>query len=419
MTSQIFRGKTIAEAKRAAEAALGAGAVVLTTRRIPRPGILGFFGSSLIEVAAMTPTQPAQMAAAPVLAARRPTNSLAHQLFSPGVLRATAEMQAERKDELKRDEVERLRSEFRKEIQVVRASFPKPAVGSRSIETEIASLRESIEQLAPREDQSGTHRISKLLRDRGLERKAAQAITKALKGKETDADHIQESFRDAVADVVKVSQWPLAGEERKLIGLVGPSGVGKTTTAAKLAARAVMEHGRSVTFIACDNSRVGAVEQLRRYASLIDAQFIVATTEEELFSAIESSTADLIIVDTAGRGPIVAGTLEASLGDAQRMGKIKGMSKHVALVLPASIRAVDAERHARDWSACNPTEIIVTKIDETDAPAGLLHGTMSSRGKLPVSTLCFGQRVPEDIAPATRGGILDYIAPHDKRRQVA
>jgi flagellar biosynthesis protein FlhF len=79
------------------------------------------------------------------------------------------------------------------------------------------------------------------------------------------------------------------------------------------------------------------------------------------------------------------------------------------LCVPATLRANDAARIVRRYGALAPTSVAITKIDETDAPAGIVHASWAS--KLPVSVMCFGQRVPEDIAPATVGALVDYVAP--------
>jgi flagellar biosynthesis GTPase FlhF len=83
--------------------------------------------------------------------------------------------------------------------------------------------------------------------------------------------------------------------------------------------------------------------------------------------------------------------------------------RHVLLCVPASLRSNDAIRLAKRYAAAAPTGIVVTKIDETDAPAGIVHASWAA--KLPISVMCFGQRVPEDIAPAATAALVDYLAP--------
>jgi flagellar biosynthesis protein FlhF len=191
-----------------------------------------------------------------------------------------------------------------------------------------------------------------------------------------------------------------------MIALVGPSGVGKTTTAAKLAAKARMA-GKSVTLVACDTYRVGGTAQLSQYAKLMGAECVTAKTSEELRAIIDSSPSDVVIVDTSGRPPTPDG-VEIAVAP-QRKGTPRTRSRHVLLCVPASIRANDAARVARRFGTLSPTSIVVTKLDETETPAGLAHAAFAA--KLPVSVLCNGQRVPEDIAPATTVAVVDFVAP--------
>jgi flagellar biosynthesis protein FlhF len=92
-----------------------------------------------------------------------------------------------------------------------------------------------------------------------------------------------------------------------------------------------------------------------------------------------------------------------------------GFTRHVLVCMPAATRAVDATRIAKAFSAASPTAIAITKLDETDSPSGLVHAAFAA--KLPLSVLCAGQRVPEDIAPATMGAVLDAVIPRTQARK--
>jgi flagellar biosynthesis protein FlhF len=224
-----------------------------------------------------------------------------------------------------------------------------------------------------------------------------------------DRPHL-DRLRDALAEVIKVSPWPLATEGRAVIALVGPAGVGKTTTIAKLAAHARMA-SRSITLISCDGVRVGAVEQLQRYASLLGAGFATAGTREELADCIDEADSDLVFVDTAGSPPKPDG-MESMLATAS-FGR-RPFTRHVLLCLPAALRAQDATATVRAFAALEPTALAITKLDETSTPSGLVHGTIASQ--LPVAVLCAGQSVPEHIAQATMTAILDQVMPRPAPR---
>jgi flagellar biosynthesis protein FlhF len=200
-----------------------------------------------------------------------------------------------------------------------------------------------------------------------------------------------------------------------MIALIGPAGVGKTTTAAKLAARARMAC-RTVTLVGCDTFRVGAVEQLSRYADLMGASFVTARTADELQRAIDEATTDVVIVDTAGRHPTADG-VEIALARTDEPARPSARARNVLLCAPASIRASDAARLAKRYGNLGPTGLCITKLDETDSPSGLVHAGWAA--KLSVAVLCHGPRVPEDIAPATVPAMLDHLAPQMKGQVAA
>lgn len=384
MSPQVFRGRTVVEAHRAVYEQLGPEAVVLTTRSVTRSGIGGWFGASDVEVAATLP-QPMPAAAAPATDVP----------FAPGVYKtaaATAAVPASA-------DVAALRAELKGDIRTLKTMIAKSA-DAGDLASEIAQLRELVEGMAgakPRKD-----KLVAQVQALGIEGPALAAILRSLKGKDGDS-----SLREELGRVLRTAPWPLE-TGRALIAVIGPSGVGKTTTAAKIAARARME-GKTVTLVACDNYRIGAVEQLARYAELMGAELATARTSDELRAIIDGARTDVVIVDTSGRPPTADG-VELALAPRRSSQRPNGArSRHVLLCVPAALRSSDAVRLARRYGALAPTALAITKIDETDAPAGIVHAAWASR--LPISVMCFGQRVPEDIAPATPAALVDYVAP--------
>jgi flagellar biosynthesis protein FlhF len=394
MSPQVFRGRTVIEAHRAALEQLGPEAVVLTTRSVARSGVGGWFGASDIELAATLPlpssdATPASSSAAP---------------FAPGVYTTVAAARSATAD------LAAMRAELKSDIRSLKTMIARTA-DSGDLVSEIAQLRDLVEGIAGAKallDKTVTH-----LQSLGLEGPALGGIVRALKGKPEGAGAV----RDELGRTLQVASWPLE-QGPVLIAMVGPSGVGKTTTAAKLGARARMD-GKTVTFVACDNYRVGAVEQLARYADLMGAELATARTSDELRAVIDAARTDVVIVDTSGRPPTADG-VEIALAPGRSSAPAPGSlprERHVLLCVPATVRSSDAVRLVKRYGAAVPTSIVVTKIDETDAPAGIVHASWAS--KLPVSVMCFGQRVPEDIAPATVGALVDYVAPRRGGETVA
>jgi flagellar biosynthesis protein FlhF len=414
MMSHVFRGRTLTEARHAAESELGPEVVILERRRVKRKGIGGLLGATEFEVEAGLPVAEPDLAEA-ARARRVPGygDAAASELrapfppplFAPGVYDQPGQPSRARASLADIARVEQ-------EVRAVRAILYRMSSQPDRLGAELASLRRAVDEMAP---QGATPpRLARLIQASGIDGAAARALIGRLRDHGGDDQSLLDAYRDALADLVKVEPWPLATEGRKVIALVGPPGVGKTTTAAKIAAHAIAHEGKTVTFVACDTYRVGAVEQLGNYARLLGSACELARTQQELHRAVSGASTDLVVVDTAGRGPTDDRSVEAGLGAAARGRKTgwEQRERHVILCLEASVRFTDVDRVRERYGVCAPTAIAVTKLDLTAAPGGLVHGTVCT--ELPVSVLCHGQRVPEDITAATAGRILDYLAPRGK-----
>ena len=299
-----------------------------------------------------------------------------------------------------------LRAEVRSEVRALRSAMTHPKV-SPELTSDIGALRADVDGLLTTTGR--TDAFAALIRARGIEGAAATALSRL--GKATGKERgrpVEERLAEAIASLVTVAPWPVASAPHGLVALVGPAGVGKTTTAAKLGAR-MRRARKSVAFVSCDGYRVGATDQLRRYAEIMESEFHAVNTADELLTIAARSTADVILVDTSGRA-VEPGTVEAVLGD-PRLRSTSPSARRVEVMLctPAALRASDAVRISHAFATTEPTSLCVTKLDETDAPSALLHAHFAT--KLPLSTLCFGQRVPEDVAAATIAEIVARLIP--------
>ncbi len=298
------------------------------------------------------------------------------------------------------NELESLRSELRNEVRAIRALLSR-ASAPKELAIEIAAIRMALDEMGAKTPNK-RDRASNWLRARGIDGPAATRISSLAKG--ANDENISAKMRAALTNVVRVDPWKGETKGRRIISLVGPSGVGKTTTAAKLAARERMA-GKSVALVSCDGFRVGAIDQLERYADLIEASFQVAGTAAELSAILERAKEDVVFVDTSGRPPVSGGpeTLLAAQCETRRDAEII-----ILLCMAASTRAPDATRIATTFAAAAPMSVCITKLDETRSPSALIHGPFAS--KRPLSLVCFGPRVPEDIAPASGDDLFARIA---------
>jgi flagellar biosynthesis protein FlhF len=221
-----------------------------------------------------------------------------------------------------------------------------------------------------------------------------------------------EVVRSALCDAVE-SCLPIAppiaavSGARRVVALVGPTGVGKTTTVAKLAANFKLVHGLKLGLVTVDTFRIAAVEQLRTYAEIIDLPLAVANAPAEMRPAIEGlGEVDLVLIDTAGRSPrdeVKIRELADFLAEAQ--------PDEVHLVLSATAGERSLRSAVERFSIVQADRLILTKLDEADGLGALL--AVIGQANRPISYLTTGQAVPDDIEPANRTRLARLILGHE------
>lgn len=187
----------------------------------------------------------------------------------------------------------------------------------------------------------------------------------------------------------------VAPGERRVVALMGPTGVGKTTTLAKLAAFWALRRGLKVALITADTYRIAAVEQLRTYCEIIGLPLEVVERPEEVPRALDRHRdADLILVDTAGRSHRNREQMEEL---AAYLDALRPDERYLVLSLTASTR--DARAVVDSYRPIGFHKLLFTKLDEATAP-GVLLNTLVHAGR-PLSYITTGQNVPDDIEVAS------------------
>ncbi len=206
-----------------------------------------------------------------------------------------------------------------------------------------------------------------------------------------------------IADPIK----PASGR-RRIVALVGPTGVGKTTTIAKLAANFRLRDGIRMGLVTVDTYRIAAVEQLRTYAEIIDLPMKVVTSPQEMRRALdELADLDLVLIDTAGRSP----RDELKIQELKQMlGEASVDEVHLVMSLTASVRSI--KMTCDQFQPVSPTALILTKLDEAAGTGSLV--SVSREVSLPFSYLTTGQDVPEDIEPANASRIARLVLGQDR-----
>jgi flagellar biosynthesis protein FlhF len=298
-------------------------------------------------------------------------------------------------------------------------SLPQSAVRNPQSSTQLAELQSLLNELRARSAQAPERDIPPALFelftdliDADVDEESARELLDRLR-RETSLDlRDEQAVRERLARLLE-TELRVAGPIRiaagsgRVVALVGPTGVGKTTTIAKLAANYRLRENRRVGLVTVDTYRIAAVEQLRTYAEIIDLPMEVVSTPREMRSAVQKMRDfDLVLMDTAGRSPrdeVRIRELRAMLAEAQ--------PHEVHLVLSAASSARSLAAAAEKFAPVGVTSLIITKLDEATGLGNLLFLARGCR--LPFSYLTDGQNVPDDIAVADQASLAQMILNHN------
>lgn len=279
-----------------------------------------------------------------------------------------------------------------------------------SIQEELGHLRKLFEgelaQLAWRD--AGKQKPNRLgllsrLEESGISRDiASRLVDKVMPCKDIEAGWSK--VLRLLSRVIKISDLNIL-KDGGVIALLGATGVGKTTTAAKIAARFASIHGANqVGLISADNCRIGGAEQLVSLGSVLGIPVQVANTSEEMQRTLESfSGRKLVIIDTAGKSQRDAGLLEQFAILRQSKRKL-----HPHLVLSACSQESVINETIKAFSSINLTAAIVTKTDECCSLGAVISELI--RNKLPVAFVGNGQKIPEHLLKAKADAFVDTVA---------
>ncbi|MCX7926493.1 MAG: flagellar biosynthesis protein FlhF [Fimbriimonadales bacterium] len=279
--------------------------------------------------------------------------------------------------------LEREMQEIRALVQTMHAYITNgatPASESSAIETPL---------IAATVDE---HPLLRPLLQAGVEQEIAQELLR----------RVPRIPQNAAIDALKrtlIARLPIGGvlpresRHRQVAVLVGPTGVGKTTTIAKLAAIHALDYNRKVALLSLDTYRIGAIQQLRTYAELMKMPLHIATNTEEVEEGLELfSDYDLVLVDTIGRGQRDEAHLQSMR---EALQPVKGT---VYLALSATADTATLLDAARRFALFEPDAIILTKLDEAARLGNCVN--LALRSEQPLAYFTTGQRVPEDICNA-------------------
>lgn len=303
-----------------------------------------------------------------------------------------------------------LEEEKKKLLQMMKRGDAGGSASIESILDEIRGLRESIEhgsgsdhpaiagmrEVLERNDFTPSYTKSM------LERMRAELSIAEL----DDQSEVHSRVLGWIADSITVYEPTPKGKPEILI-LVGPTGVGKTTTIAKLAAMYGLDKSRTsreLRILTIDNYRIGARQQIETYGQIMDVpvSFVESAEDMKKYLALYED-ADLVFVDTIGKSPRDF----RKLGEMNEMLALCGATARVHLAVSATTKACDIADITRQFEPFKYEAVVVTKLDETTR-AGNVISVLSEKAK-PVSFLTDGQRVPQDIERASKMRLLIHL----------
>lgn len=378
MRVKRFVGDNLAEAMGKVKRELGAEAVILQTREFREGGFFGLFGKMRVEITAAIEEKP--VTTRKTLVPNHGTNVENVESFRINPVADSREPT----------------EELQKEIISMRLMLEK-------MNLQIQGLGEAKGKLQPELEKWSNH-----LQNRGIN----QNLVKIL------INHVQQTLpteewadNSQVYSQLETNVRQMCGQigliqpgidKPRVVALIGPTGVGKTTTIGKLAATFSIVDKRKVTLITADTYRVAAVEQLKTYGEIIGVAVEVVTSPAELVKALNlHADKELIFIDTAGRSPYH----DLHMSQLRTLLK-KAKPDFTMLVMSATTQSADQLRIYQRFESLT-THLIFTKLDETENAGSILN--LLSQTTLPTAYLTTGQNVPDDIEAATPSRLARYI----------
>ena len=426
MTINKFQGKTEEEALEKAKSEMGQGLVIMNVRVVKPKGLFGFLKTPYYEVTAAMEDKEQTVMATPASGTHRSINLAADEqidLPKPEAIQPEAVRKVvppvEPISEAARAVGDILSAhEARKQPE----SAKTVAISDTDmIEERLENLQQFLEKKLTDDASSngtpnGTDAVSP--KDEANEESVRifRMLYRTLLDNEVDEVYINQLLDDVMKVARKGSSMDfilshvyqkmilkfgnphvitVKGKDPQIAFFIGPTGVGKTTTIAKIASKFKVEQGKKVAFLTADTYRISATEQLRTYANILDAPLTIIYAPEELPAAVDKlSDYDLIFVDTAG----FSHKNEMQREDTKKLFQMLGTQYQtiVYLVLSSTTKYRDLKEICDMYRSISDYSLIFTKLDETSAYGNLLNIKLYADADISYTTN--GQNVPDDIA---------------------
>jgi len=417
MPYKTFTGESIQEAVNAAKLEFGRDfQLVSQEKKVHRTGLFGLFGKKEFYqvVVSYTEGQTAHSSAQ--------TNERERQEVLERIARIMSERKNRQADFAAPAEASGAQSAQNMLAQALAQGAPalQPGPGAaRSVVDEIADLKEMLGPILRGEVASGTGarhegfpRVRAFLEkndfgrdfiERTLEHLGSRLTYRQARDEEVVREHLESWLHDAV----KTSPPDLDIEHGpRMIALVGPTGVGKTTTLAKIGAELALTRGKRVAFVTMDDYRLGAREQIGTYAEIMRSSLHMVRAREELERIVKDGKYDYYLLDTTGHNQ----KKEMQIGEIRRALGVVKIPVDVHLVVSATTKYCDLVEIMKNFAPLRYERVIATKLDETNTFGSLVSALSESEKAL--TWVCMGQDVPDDIKAAEPQDCVGRIMMH-------
>lgn len=407
MIIKKFQAKTEEAALELAKKELGSGIVVMNVKKLKKKGLFSIFKPQQVEVTVALEEEEKQNfreAVAKVSEIARQSEAAGNsQSVKTDAVQMAKQVKAEPKpqpEKTKQSEKEEKITDSRQETTIEE----KLSTLQNLLEKQISSAQEEEKDNAEEEKKEDSNvaffqLLYKILLDNEIEEAYADQLVDELDGSvkpDMPIDYLLSVvYQKMVLKFGQIKTIQPAEKGPKLIYFIGPTGVGKTTTIAKIASRFSVVEKKKIVLLTADTYRIAAAEQLRTYANILDVPFRIIYTPQEIRNAIEDYAAyDYIFVDTSGhsqkntdqRDDTLA-LLRAADGQAE---------KEVYLVVSATTKYRDLLNIADTYRELTDFRLVFTKLDETQCQGNLFNLRLHTDA--PMSYVTCGQNVPDDIS---------------------
>jgi len=385
---------------------LGSEAVIISQRKIRKPGLKGLFSPKIIEVTAAVENEINQQAQE-VKETMVPFKKAALQ--QSGAIGYPREI--EKQDSLVYKELAFTKEDNKLSKDHSSIDLMSEMKQMKIMIRELASASKLSEFNSPGNNNNKSD-IEKLLEDNDVDSEIIISIMTKIEAFKSKAGSSQdnetqtndyENLKLVLKEMIHVTIPKLEGR----IVLVGPTGVGKTTTIAKLAGRLALVEKKKVGLITVDTYRIGAVEQLKTYADIMNIPFKVVYNMKDMDDAIKSmSDCQVVLIDTTGR----SSKNKMQISELRTFVE-KADTKNINLVLSSTTKNKDIKYIIEGYQILNYNSIIVTKLDETSTYGSILN--ILETAHLPLSFVTTGQNVPDDLKELSEDKLLNLILGED------